>query len=134
MAEVCGYTRIVKSVVRSLRAKGLQWWADPEDLESVGVLALLEYKGATPGWITKEPALAHTVARNAILSAIRKESVRQRDRVDDAPMEDGDGTLIDNVDWPSEAGDDRKELIWKLARILNPHVYEIMVLRFSVWV
>jgi RNA polymerase sigma factor (sigma-70 family) len=120
-------TKIAKSVVRSLKAKGLPWWADAEDLVSIGVLALLEHP-------TPDGALARTVAHHAIVNALRMEAVRQRDREDDAPVTDGDGeegtSLIDSIDWPSEIEPDT-EILWKLAAMLGPHVYELLVLRFQ---
>lgn len=129
--EVCDYVPIMASVVKRLKAKGLPWWADAEDLKSIGLLAVLEAR-PTDG------ALIRQVAHAAMVDAIRKEAVRQRGRVAvESDQDDGenyaadgwDARLVDRKHYRPEDVD-RLAPVWEAMKALPPRSYRVMVLRF----
>jgi RNA polymerase sigma factor (sigma-70 family) len=129
--EVCDCVPIVASVVKRLKAKGLSWWADAEDLKSIGLLAVLEAR-PTDG------ALIRQVAHAAMVDAIRKEAVRQRGRVDvESEQDDGENYAADG--WDARLVDrkhyrledvDRLAPVWEAMKALPPRWYRVMILRF----
>jgi len=118
--DVTQYISIVDGIIGRLRARGLPWWAQADDLRSVGLLALVEHPA-------QNGALAHVTARNAIIDAIKAESIRQRDRVDDV-TEEGE-SLTESAERSMDEGLDL-ERVFVLASFLRADWYRVIVMRF----
>lgn len=65
---------LCKQALGTLRRRGVCQWIEAEELLSVGCVAILE-AGAT------DEALAVTIARRAMIDAVRRHEVRERGRV-----------------------------------------------------
>jgi RNA polymerase sigma factor (sigma-70 family) len=130
------YTRASLAAFKIVSRHNLPWWAEQEDLVGLGCIAILE-SGA------KDEPLARTVAHRAMVSYLKNQEVRQRDREwrpgsslgDGTPSEldtdgifDADGERY-NPREPGGAG--RDAALWELIKALPVRQHTAVRLRLE---
>lgn len=133
VAEVCpepapclDYEKICKRAIAPLRKKGSPFWAEREEMISIGYVAIAKKLAKTGGVLSE--ALAIKVARDAMRDAYRKEELRREDREYVQPLEgESDTDALDRRDSrqkraPEGAGID----VWAAARTLPDQQFQVI--------